>query len=589
MQPIIRNDSTLREEGYDLTQTMVINPSDVRGNAPRHIYAGIDSTIFINGFTGDQVNGGIRPPGTPDPTPVDPGDIGLGELTMDLPYPYLIVTTPELKHAVRRIVALKRQKGYNVKVATMDDVMHDSIAYLGDCMNGQYVYTDSAGSLRQYLKRFYKEHGTKYVLFLGDIPYRVFGAGSTLTELYFSDLSANWLNMLATDRLPELYVGRVMSKDTEQVNNYTDKLFRYELNPGHGNTSYLRKAFFSEGREYTDILNEFKSSLSSIYPNPIIINDYNNNNSQYPKGKNVIDTLRSNPVGFICIYNHGNITKTRVYGYDNDSNIYFIKAQTTFNGGNGLNCLQNKSHPMIYYSPSCATIPFDNKNMMSFGESFILGKDYGGPIYIGYTREVYPNEGKNLSNAFAHKIMEGYVKLGVAFSMSKVETGVNTFTASLIQGCFGDPELEMWTNNPQCYSDIMTIRTDNSIILSGIAEPSTIVAYRDRQNIYKTKIVSTSNITITDASPNSTIILFKHNFIPYIAPLKLQNETIIDSCYIIANEVIAGNSIDSNRTNGDVTVNNGVEYEIEASGNVALHNGFKVEKGATFAVYPSSF
>jgi hypothetical protein len=380
-----------------------------------------------------------------------------------------------------------------------------------------------------------------------------------------------------------------MSKDTEQVNNYTDKLFRYELNPGHGNTSYLRKAFFSEGREYTDILNEFKSSLSSIYPNPIIINDYNNNNSQYPKGKNVIDTLRSNPVGFICIYNHGNITKTRVYGYDNDSNIYFIKAQTTFNGGNGLNCLQNKSHPMIYYSPSCATIPFDNKNMMSFGESFILGKDYGGPIYIGYTREVYPNEGKNLSNAFAHKIMEGYVKLGVAFSMSKVETGVNTFTASLIQGCFGDPELEMWTNNPQCYSDIMTIRTDNSIILSGIAEPSTIVAYRDRQNIYKTKIVSTSNITITDASPNSTIILFKHNFIPYIAPLKLQNETIIDSCYIIANEVIAGNSIDSNRTNGDVTVNNGVEYEIEASGNVALHNGFKVEKGATFAVYPSSF
>ena len=33
----------------------------------------------------------------------------------------------------------------------------------------------------------------------------------------------------------------------------------------------------------------------------------------------------------------------------------------------------------------------------------------------------------------------------------------------------------------------------------------------------------------------------------------------------------------------------GVEYEIEASGTVTLHDGFKVEKGATFAVYPSSF
>lgn len=30
-------------------------------------------------------------------------------------------------------------------------------------------------------------------------------------------------------------------------------------------------------------------------------------------------------------------------------------------------------------------------------------------------------------------------------------------------------------------------------------------------------------------------------------------------------------------------------YEIEASGTVTLHDGFKVEKGATFAVYPSSF
>lgn len=31
------------------------------------------------------------------------------------------------------------------------------------------------------------------------------------------------------------------------------------------------------------------------------------------------------------------------------------------------------------------------------------------------------------------------------------------------------------------------------------------------------------------------------------------------------------------------------EYEIEASGTVTLQDGFKVEKGATFAVYPSSF
>ena len=40
---------------------------------------------------------------------------------------------------------------------------------------------------------------------------------------------------------------------------------------------------------------------------------------------------------------------------------------------------------------------------------------------------------------------------------------------------------------------------------------------------------------------------------------------------------------------GEVTVVNGVEYEIEASGVVRLEDGFTVEKGATFAVYPSCF
>ena len=40
---------------------------------------------------------------------------------------------------------------------------------------------------------------------------------------------------------------------------------------------------------------------------------------------------------------------------------------------------------------------------------------------------------------------------------------------------------------------------------------------------------------------------------------------------------------------GNVTVKNGAEYEIEASGTVTFEDGFKVEKGAKFAVYPACF
>ncbi len=75
----------------------------------------------------------------------------------------------------------------------------------------------------------------------------------------------------------------------------------------------------------------------------------------------------------------------------------------------------------------------------------------------------------------------------------------------------------------------------------------------------------------------------------HIVPMALQNVNLKESQYVFASDVMAGRSIDSGRTSGDVMVQNGVEYEIEASGTVILKDGFKVEKGATFAVYPACF
>ena len=599
MYPIVRNDSLLREEGYQLTQSMVVNPGQVKGFAPAYTFSpGIDTTGFIQGgIGGDIINGGGYAGGD-GPTPldsipnngVDTTGLGTGQLLVDVEYPYLIVTTPELMHAVRRIAALKRQKGYNVKVVTIDEVMHDSIASRGDYVNGHIVETDSAAVLRQYLRQCYSKEGTQFVLLAGDLPYRKFNRpeDTVLSDLYFSDLSANWADMF-TDRFPELFVGRIPanhigSNHVDQIHNYTEKLFRYELNPGKGDYSYLERAFFSEGREFSGYLDDVKESLNTIYQNPVIINDYKGNNSNHPTGKDVVDALISNPVGFISIYNHGDTTKTRVYGYDCDSNIYFIHAIKPIMKGDGLNCLQNKYYPMIYYSPSCVTMPFDNKNKLSFGESFTMGKDYGGPVYIGYTRAVYRDQGKLMAKAFANEIKNGYVKLGIAAAMSKYEYGLNTFDASFILGCFGDPEVELWTGIPQVYSDINIIRTDNSFIISGLPSEATIVAYLNKHFLVKTQNVTDSSITINDVLPNSPIMIYQHNHIPYIAPLILQ-----DSQYIISNDLTAGNSIDSSRIRGDVVVKNGAIYEVEASGIVRLEDGFKVEKGATFAVYPSCF
>ena len=103
-------------------------------------------------------------------------------------------------------------------------------------------------------------------------------------------------------------------------------------------------------------------------------------------------------------------------------------------------------------------------------------------------------------------------------------------------------------------------------------------------------IPSTSAVVnLSGVDPNSTLMLYNSNCIPFIAPLVLQNVELDNSQYVIAGEVQAGRSVDSGRTYGEVRICDGANYEIEAFGEVEITGGFTVEKGSSFAVYPSSF
>ncbi len=86
------------------------------------------------------------------------------------------------------------------------------------------------------------------------------------------------------------------------------------------------------------------------------------------------------------------------------------------------------------------------------------------------------------------------------------------------------------------------------------------------------------------AHPSSTLMVFNHDHIPYIAPMMLQNCEISNSQYVYASSFSAGKSILPNNTHGNVTIENGADYEIEATDDVFLGEGFIVENGATFNV-----
>ena len=612
MYPIVRNDTALRREGYRLTQSMVVNPTNVEAYAPD---IAMDTMIVINPNSGDGLN--------VDPVPIDPIDPNPGVLN-EAYYPYLIVTTPELKHSLRRLAALKLQKGYGVKIVTMDEVMNSQSASQGDIIKREdstsYVaFNDPPGKLRQYLRNAYKYWGTQYVLLAGTgIPYRKILSSApsakiidVISDLYYCDINGNWSTTNGEqyiDRDPEMYVGRILATRQEQIRNYTDKLLRYELKPGGGNFNYLKRILFTDNKDMSEhycvaVINYFyknifteKSHLTEIIGAP------------YPTGNQVVDTINANQFGYISFNNHacpsGILTSQSKYNNSFDRYLWAIdsvnyvynNANNTLDAqtGNALNNFNNKGFPCIGYSIGCTTMPYDtipeySLVHLNFGESFTTGKDYGGPAFLGNTREGDIEFSNGLERLFAQRLSSGInYKIGELEAFSKFDFNKNDYICE-IHNLLGDPEFEIWTDIPQQFTNISITRTDNSITVSGITVDSTTVAIYSNDGSIRSVLANPPGIT-RYISPNSTVMVYKHNYIPYIAPLLLQNVDLSKSQYVIAGDVTAGNAIDcSNRPPGDVTVKSGIEYEIEASGTVTLQDGFRVEKGATFAVYPSCF
>ncbi len=642
LYPIVRNDSTLREEGYQLAQSMVVNPNQVKTYS--FSYSNPDSNIQpdpINPGGPMNPNGGLGGDGLNFYG--DPGEIIFdpdttqshfgGELEEDPHYsyyPYLIITTSDLEHSVRRIAALKRQKGYNVKVATLDEVYNGHLYCPGDVIgkgnNAHITYTDSAGRLRQYIRFHFENYETKYVLLAGsEIPYRTTTFYNILeddsitvqSDLYFSDLNADWSDN-NYDRNPELFVGRILAKTHNQIMNYTDKLYRYEINPGKGDYNYLNQSFYSQGYDMR-INNEIytiRSALDSIYPNPYIMEEtnYYSEPISFPSGRDIVNELNSTHYSFISLHHHGYPSSLLTCGFrknNHKSGYRFLWAIDTDTiaptkwrdddtlSENGLNNLKNKFYPLICFSIACETMPFDlpvfykeHGLKMNFGESFTTGKDYGGPIYIGNTNKGITPSSALLEREIALKLVNGFHKFGEAHAYGKIEynsymgADITNYVA-IAQNMLGDPSLELWTSVPQVYENITITRNDSSITVNGINGESTISYFSNDGGIGKR--YASSSITLNHISPNSSFMLYGHNQIPFILPLQLQNISFNKSQYVIASDVTAGESIDISRPSGYVIVPEGVIYEIEASGTVRLEEGFIVEKGATFAVYPPCY
>lgn len=157
---------------------------------------------------------------------------------------YVIITLPELEHAVASLKTWKEFLGYSVEIVTTSWI------------SSNYQGRDVQEQIRAFLVDKYAQEGIEYVLIVGSrssIPMRAchpipqeYEDTVVETDYYYADLSGNWnadgddyfgeYGDDEVDFLPEVFVGRIPSDSHDTVTRICQNIIKFEYD-----TSALKK------------------------------------------------------------------------------------------------------------------------------------------------------------------------------------------------------------------------------------------------------------------------------------------------------------------------------------------------------------
>ena len=547
-------------------------------------------------------------------------------------YEYCVITSQNLKDAFTRLIAWKREKGLNAGVVCKETILSNSYCIVGDTVSS---INDDAGKIRQYLQYAYASGVTKYVLFGGNdqvLPIR-YGTGEDdywtknqpqpilndykiPSDFYYSELNSNWKKDNdvyygeygdSLDYGSELYVGRILCTNSEEIHNYTDKLLRYEMNPGNGNFSYLKKALYIQADQMQDgnEQDNIATQLQSIFPIDTIFSEMPSayaTNPTSPYGNDVIVKMNEH-FGYVSWGGHGSPNSITVKSKNYNKEPYYAITSVQGNipyisqeSANGLDNLTNTDYPMFAYSISCSITPFDIYDVYSeypnIGQSFTLGKDYGGPVLVGNTRYGWFGNSAAMQQKFNECLFVDPM-VGSAQNYAKLNYHTNNYHSHFLRhssNIIGCPNIRIWTDIPTLFSATMSYNSNNYVISANNSITNAEIGVRD---ITQTNEVidnvsfnpSQGSKTLSNVA-NSLITLTGKNCLPQIMPLTIQNATLHGTHYAIVKDVSCGKDVRSG-TQGNVTFEQDSDYTFETKGTFELTKGVEIKQGAQLTVIPS--
>lgn len=537
---------------------------------------------------------------------------------------YLVITSQSLAPAFVRFMAWKKRKGIDIKLVTVEDIYAN---YTGDNISS---INDNPGKIRQYIADVYNGNNgrLKYALLAGYytvVPVRTgYNSDNTInpmyiipTDLYFADFDGDWEvdndgrygePQDNVDFQPEIFIGRIGTQTTQEVENWTRKTLLYEQNPGNGDYSYLTRAFFTQADDMqaTDDANTVLDVCSWILSR-VVLSEEGGPSTTYtpahPTGQEAISEF-NNHYGFCSFMGHGGADNVAIAtkGYNNNeqNSKYKLNSFDWHEGGNyyiaengnGFDNMTNENYPSILYSMSCETAQtdFDGGQNRSMAEAYTVVVNGGGSHYLGNTRYGWVTSSTNMFIAFCNAISNEYIyKIAASEKRSKESCSGNRYL-QYTHNLFGCPETEIWTATPFLFSSAsVTENGSNVTVNSGGVSGCTICVMSALDNgiSYYNVQTNVSSYTFTNVPQPYLVTITKHDYIPYMKDpdnIYIQNETINTDRYIYGVNFFAGENVTNQIPQGPVVIMNSSNVVFDASNNVNLEGGFEVQSGSSFEV-----
>ncbi|HEC79145.1 MAG TPA: T9SS type A sorting domain-containing protein [candidate division WOR-3 bacterium] len=393
------------------------------------------------------------------------------------PVDLVVVTTDQLYDVYNKFAHYKKLCGYNTVVRTLTWIRQ------------HYQGTDDAERIRNFLKDAVTKWGVVYVLLGGDvpeIPTRWIWMSSLynqwpvhiVTDLYFSDLDGTW-NQNGNEKFgevedsldlyPDVFVGRLPTRDAFEVNDYLNKVRSY-LQPVF--TAIQNKALFFTSD--LDVSNDAYFMAKRIAEHLPVWFDTTFLNER-PK-QELYDSLYTG-FGIVCGIGHGDINNIRVKNNPREqADIYFFDD------------LHNTDLYGVLFVITCYTNTFQSDCL---SKHWLLNPHGGGVAYIGptsfseaYIHEVYTTSQFDSLFSFPLSAVLGRTKVPF-ISQSQWDNWYRLYQFSI--SLLGDPTLSLWDTIPLNYSDVTvvpdTLNVGNDVVRLSVnpPQPSTVVFYKENE------------------------------------------------------------------------------------------------------------